>query len=137
MAMPKIKALLVDDEPHVRLTMKGLLSKTGIEVIGEAMDGEEAVALYRSLRPDLMLLDIVMPFKTGEEVLREVMAEFPRARIIMLSSVAEAQSVSECLMFGAIGYIRKDSDIEEIRQAIDEAWACAESEVNDAQKTQI
>ena len=114
----KTRVLLADDEPHVRLTMKAVLTKAGMDVVGEAADGDEAVAQHRQHRPDLVLLDINMPFKTGEEALREIIAEFPDACVIMLTSVAEMRSINACLAAGASNYVPKDSSLEEILETI-------------------
>ncbi len=117
-ASDRVRVLLADDEPHVRLTMKAVLTKAGMDVVGEAADGDEAVAQYRLLRPDLMLLDINMPFKTGEESLKEIMDEFPNACVVMLTSVAEMRSINACLTIGASNFVPKDSSLDEILETI-------------------
>ena len=117
----KKRILLADDEPHIRAMLSSLVEEMGCDVAGEAMNGAAAVKLYRDILPDLLLLDINMPIKTGESALRDIMAEFPAARIIMLTSMADLQIVEACLLAGAFNYIRKDCPLAEIRTAISEA----------------
>ncbi|NLB55411.1 MAG: response regulator transcription factor, partial [Lentisphaerae bacterium] len=97
-----------------------LVKKIDCEVVGEAQNGAEAVSLYRTTKPDLVLMDVNMPVKTGEEALKEILDEFPQALIIMLSSVIEADSIRNIIGLGAAGYIRKDSPMEEIKSIIRE-----------------
>jgi two-component system, chemotaxis family, chemotaxis protein CheY len=92
------------------------------EVVGEATTGVEAIELFKQLRPHLLLLDINMPSKTGDEVLKEIMAEYPKAFVIIVTSVADQESIERCIQLGAANYIRKDTPIEEIRQTIRETW---------------
>jgi two-component system chemotaxis response regulator CheY len=122
MEMKKPKVIIADDEAHCRMLMKAVLSSMNCEVVGEASNGMEAVSLYQKHKPHLMLLDINMPLKTGDEALQEILQEFPRAFIIMLTSVADMASVEKCIAIGAANYIRKDTPIEEIRRIIKETW---------------
>ena len=117
--MPAQKRVLVaDDEFHMRLMVSSLLKNMGMAVVGEAANGAEAVKLFRSARPDLLLMDINMPVKNGDAALREIIAEFPDARIIMLTSMADMHTVESCLAAGAANFIRKDSPLAEITAAI-------------------
>ena len=113
--------LLADDESHVRLMLATLAKEMGLEIVGEASNGAGAVKLFREKLPDLMLLDVNMPIKTGDRALPEIIKEFPTARIIMLTSMSDMMTVEECLRNGAFNYIRKDSPLEEIKAAILEA----------------
>lgn len=115
------KILLADDEWHLRLMISTLIKEMGLIVVGEAANGEEAIALFRETRPDLVLMDVNMPIKTGDEALREILVEFPDARVIMLTSVADMETVEACLDAGAFNYIRKDCPLDEIRVAVTEA----------------
>jgi two-component system chemotaxis response regulator CheY len=118
----KPRVVLAEDESHSRVLMKALLGSMNCEVVGEAKTGVEAVELYRQLRPHLMLLDVNMPLKTGDEVLEEVFAEFPNAFVIMLTSVSDVESIERCLGMGAANYIRKDTPVTEIKSIIRETW---------------
>jgi len=119
----KPRVVLVDDETHIRMLMRTVMSTMGCEVIGEAANGQEAVDVFRKEKPDLLLLDINMPVKTGEEALKEILAEFPDAFVIMLTSLADIESVQNCLNLGATNYIRKDTPLREIKKIIKETWA--------------
>ncbi len=119
-AKPAPRAIIADDEPHVRTFLRMLLGDIGVRVIGEVPDGARAVELFRERRPDLMLLDLNMPIKTGEEVLKEVLADFPEATIIILSSKADRETVQRCAALGAANYIRKDCAPAEIVDIVSE-----------------
>jgi len=118
----KPRVLIAEDESHSRLLLKAILSSMNCEVVGEATTGVEAIELFRQLKPHLLLLDINMPNKTGDEALQEIMAEYPRAFVIMLTSVADLESIERCIELGAANYIRKDTPVAEIKQAIKETW---------------
>jgi len=118
----KTRILVADDELHVRTMLKMTMTSMGAEIAGEALDGNEAVELYRKARPHIMLLDINMPGKTGDEVLMEIKSEFPDAFIIMMTSVAHSETVQKCIDAGAATYILKDTPLSEMKQMIAEAW---------------
>ena len=118
----KPRVLLADDESHIRTLMRVLMTTMNCKVVGEAKDGQEAAFLYRKLKPDLLLLDINMPMKTGEEALMEIMTEFPDAFVIMLTSVTHMESVKHCLDMGAANYIRKDTQLSDMKKIIKETW---------------
>lgn len=114
----KVRVLLADDELHVRTYLRFMVTNMGFEVVGEAINGEDAVKQFRATKPDIVLLDLNMPIKTGEEALQEIVAEFPQARVMILSSSADRETVSTCLDLGASNFIRKDSSFEDIRDII-------------------
>lgn len=116
------KVVLADDEPHVRVLLKTLLASMKCEVVGEASNGEEAVKLFKKERPDLVLLDINMPVKSGIEALKDILHEFPDAFVIMLTSVSDTDSIRQCMELGAANYIRKDNPVVEIKRLIKETW---------------
>jgi NarL family two-component system response regulator LiaR len=93
-------------------------TEPGIEVVGEAADGREAVVGVRSLRPDVILLDLVMPHKSGIEAISEITQESPEARIIVLTSFADDDKVFPAIKAGALGYLLKDSSPQELLQTI-------------------
>lgn len=94
----------------------------GCDVVGEARTGDEAIELYKKYNPNMLLLDVNMPIKTGDEVLEELFAEFPDAFVIVLTSVTDMESIEKCLSMGAANYIRKDTPVSEIKMIIKETW---------------
>lgn len=116
------RVVIADDEPHIRLLLKRALTLMNYTVVGEAINGIEAVEVFRRERPDMLLLDINMPLKTGEEALKEIIAEFPDALVVMLTAVADVCTVETCLGDGASNYIRKDTSLPEIKRLIEESW---------------
>jgi DNA-binding NarL/FixJ family response regulator len=121
-----IRILLADDHSVVRMGLAALIStEPGFTVVGQASDGCEAVALYRSLRPDVVLMDLLMPNKTGARAAAEIRAEFPLARILILSTSDGDDDVYRALQSGALGYILKSSPGEQLIPAI-RAVMCGE-----------
>jgi len=119
----KPRVLLVDDEMHLRMLMKTVITSMNCDIVGEAKNGAEAVERYKQTKPDLTLLDINMPVKNGEEALREIIEHDPDAFVIMLTSITDMESVETCLSLGAANYIRKDTPLNEIKKFIRETWA--------------
>jgi len=118
----KLRVLIADDEPHIRLLIKTVMTSMNAEIVGEAKNGGEAVEVFRNEKPDITLLDINMPIKSGEDALKEIMEAFPDAFVIMLTSVADMMTVEKCLGLGAANYIRKDTPIPEMKEIIKRAW---------------
>jgi two-component system, NarL family, response regulator LiaR len=125
MADGKIKILIVDDHNVVRKGLRALLSaeKYNIEVIGEAGDGEEAILKAQQLNPDVILMDLMMPKKSGIEAIRDIKQIQPNARILVLTSFAEDEKVSEAIMAGAYGFLLKDTSPDELVQTIHSVYA--------------
>ena len=121
--IPKIRVLIVDDEPHIRSLLKIIVSSLGAEVVGEAGDGESAMALFRELAPNLVLLDISMPKLDGIEVLKQIMAINDKVLVIMLSAQDTMDVVNECLDNGARNFILKSNADQELYQLIAETWS--------------
>jgi len=116
-----IRILIADDHMVVRRGLCSLLiPRNGMEVIGEAADGVEAVELARSLQPDVILMDMVMPHLDGPEAVVEIKKENPEARILILTSFGEDARVSAAIRAGALGYLLKDSSPDELFHAIRE-----------------
>lgn len=118
----KPRVLVADDENSCRVLIKAILSGMNCEVVGEARTGIEALEMYKKLRPHLLILDINMPIMTGDEVLENIMKEYPDAFVIVLTAVADMARVEKCLDLGAANYIRKDTPVNEIRVIIKETW---------------
>jgi NarL family two-component system response regulator LiaR len=114
-----IRILIADDHAVVREGLRALIAtEPGMELVGEAKDGIEAVLKARSLQPDVILLDLVMPRQDGIEAIGQIKRENPDARILILTSFSEDDKVFAAIKSGALGYLLKDSSPEELLQAI-------------------
>jgi NarL family two-component system response regulator LiaR len=119
MAEKSIRILIADDHPVVRRGLASLINiKSGLELVGEATDGVEAVEMAGSLQPDVILLDLMMPRKDGLEAIKEIKQANPEARILVVTSFAEDDKVFPAIKAGALGYLLKDSPPEMLLQAI-------------------
>jgi len=118
--MPKpIRVLIADDQALVRKGLHALIStKSEIEVVGEAADGDQAVREARTLQPDVILLDLVMPRTDGLGAIQEIKQENAEARILVLTGFAEDERVFAAIKAGALGYLLKESSPTELIQAI-------------------
>jgi PAS domain S-box-containing protein len=115
----KIKVMLVDDHTVLRTGLAAMLSKSGaIEIAGQAANGEEAVALARNARPDVILMDINMPKMNGVEATRAISAELPGTRIYALSMYDAEDQAAQMIEAGAAGYLSKSGSLEELLAAI-------------------
>jgi len=118
-----IRILIADDHAIVREGLRALIdTERGMELVGEAADGVEAVLRAHSLQPDVILLDLVMPRKDGIEAIGEIKQENPEARILVLTSFAEDDKVFPAIKAGALGYLLKDSSPQELLQAIRDVY---------------
>ena len=114
-----IRILIADDHAVVREGLRALIGTVPeMEVVGEAKDGVEAVFKARSLQPDVILLDLVMPRQDGIEALADIKRDNPEARMLVLTSFAEDEKVFAAIKAGALGYLLKDSSPQELLQAI-------------------
>lgn len=114
-----IRVLIVDDHAIVREGQRALIdTEPGMEVVGEAKDGFEAVELASLLQPDVILLDLHMPRKDGIEAIEEIKTGNPTARVLVLTSFTEDERVYAAIKAGAMGYLLKDSSAQEILTAI-------------------
>jgi len=118
-AMKKIRILVVEDQHVVREGLVAILSfQTDIDVVGEAEDGIQAVEIARKTRPDVILLDMVMPRQDGLITIPKLKLAVPDARILVLSSFAESDRVYQAIKAGALGYMLKDTTRAQLLQAI-------------------
>ncbi len=118
-----IRVLIAEDHAMVREGIRALITiKPDMEVVGEAVDGVEAVLKARALQPDVILLDLMMPRKSGVEAISEIKQERPDARILVVTSFAEDTQVFPAIKAGASGYLLKDSSSEDLVQAIREVY---------------
>lgn len=122
-----VRVLITDDHGVVRQSLRIFLGlDPDLEVVGEASNGEEAVALAHELRPDVVLMDLMMPVMDGITATQKIRTELPDVEVIALTSVLEDAWVSGAVGAGAIGYLLKDADAEELKHAIK---AAAEGQV--------
>jgi two-component system chemotaxis response regulator CheY len=101
------RILIVDDTMFMRTLLKNILFSGGHDIVGEAADGTEAVAMYLELKPDLVTMDVVMPKMNGIEALKAIKAADPAAKVIMCTAVGQEQMVKLAVKSGAKGYIVK------------------------------
>jgi two-component system, NarL family, response regulator LiaR len=114
-----VRVLIADDHGVVRQGLRIFLSRDpGLEVVGEAANGEEALRMARRLEPDVVLMDLLMPVIDGIEATKAIRAELPDVEVIALTSVLEDASVIGAVRAGAIGYLLKNTEADELRQAI-------------------
>lgn len=111
-----VKTVIVDDDLTTRRWLGGVVKKLGFNVVAEAANGHEGVQAVNRTQPDLVLLDVSMPVCTGPECLPQIIAAQPGASVVMLTSIADEETVLDCLDKGAVGYLRKDSPVEAITQ---------------------
>lgn len=116
----RIAVLLVDDHEVVRLGLRSLLSREpGIEVVGEAGTGAEAVAQAARLQPDVIVMDVRLPDRSGVEACREIRSMDPKVHVIMLTSHADEEAVFHSIMAGASGYLLKQVPGREVVRTIE------------------
>jgi NarL family two-component system response regulator LiaR len=119
MSEKPIRVLITDDHAVVRKGLSALIqTEPGMEVVGEAGDGEEAVFKARTVKPDVILMDLVMPRKDGISAITDIKRENPNARILVLTSIAEDQKIMAAIKAGALGYLLKDASPDELLRAI-------------------
>ena len=118
----KVRVLLADDESHVRLFIRTVINSMGCEVVAEAATGKEALELFDTTAPDLVLLDINMPVMDGLAALKVLREKSEDVAIVMLTSLASAEIVEQALEAGATYHLRKDLPLGELKEEIREAW---------------
>lgn len=113
--------LIVDDASYMRRLIGIMAKKGGHEVVGEAQTGVQAVELYDQLKPDLVILDILMPDMNGLDVLKKIMTKDPKARILMCTASEQSTHVQDALNSGAAGYVVKPFTKESLNEKITQA----------------
>ena len=117
--MPKYKILLADDHEMIREGFKMILKRNKMyEVVGEALNGLEAIELYKSSRPDVVIMDISMPVLNGMEAAKAIIATDSNANIIILSMYDDEDYISQCTEYGIKGYVVKNESSNELESAI-------------------
>jgi len=115
----KIKVLIVDDQTLVRQGLATLLAlEEDLEIVGQAGDGEEAISQVGFLQPDVVLMDMRMPKKTGVEATQEICKRYPSVKVLVLTTYDEDDLIVGALKAGACGYLLKDSPSEKLATAI-------------------
>ncbi len=118
-----IRILIADDHAVVREGLHGLITaEPGMEFVGEAADGQEAVTQARTLQPDVILLDMVMPRQDGLAALKAIKENDPAAHILVLTSFDDDERVFSAIKAGALGYLLKDSSPQQLLQAIRDVY---------------
>ncbi len=119
MTLDEIRVLIADDQALMREGLQTLLELSpGIRVVGQAANGEEAVAVARKLQPDVVLMDGRMPVMDGVEATRRIRRELPDTQVIILSTFDDDEYIFEGLAAGAMGYLLKDVSSDELAEAI-------------------
>jgi len=114
-----IRVLIVDDHSVVRMGLRVFFDlQDDIEVVGEAADGSEGVAMARRLEPDVVLMDLLMPNMDGVTAIGRIKAERPQTEIVTMTSFIEEEKVTAALEAGASGYVLKDAEAEEVATAV-------------------
>ena len=119
--MERVRVLIVDDLPFMRTAIRDVLEEAGMEVAGEAENGKAGIFQYMQLRPDVVLLDIVMPVMDGIEALQRLIRQDPSARIIMCSALGEQELIVRAIQLGALDFIVKPFQPQRIVSAIGKA----------------
>ncbi len=112
------RVLIVDDAAFMRMMLKDILNKNGLEVVGEAVNGADAIEKYRELQPDVVTMDITMPEMDGITSVKEIIAIYPQAKIIMCSAMGQQPMVLEAIQSGAKDFIVKPFQADRVIDSI-------------------
>lgn len=118
-----LRVLIVDDEPHVRVYLRMMVRKLGVQTTWEAGCGDAALELYQQHQPDVVLLDVNLPYVPGTEILRRLLALDQDAAVIVVTSVQSGDTIREVSAQGAMGYILKQLPPTQMRGVLAEALA--------------
>ncbi len=117
--MSTLRILVADDHYVVRMGLCALIrSEPGMEVVAEAVDGMQTIEKFRQMRPDVAMVDVRMPVKSGIEAARAIISEFPGARLLMLTAYDGDEEIHQALSAGALGYVLKATEGEKLLPAI-------------------
>ncbi|MFY9265003.1 MAG: response regulator [Solirubrobacterales bacterium] len=117
--------LIADDSMFMRKRLSDILTGEGHDVVAEAENGDEAIQLFSQFQPELVMLDITMPERSGMGALNHIMTLAPEARVIMCSALGEESVVKECIDTGAKAFVVKPFNPEEVTSAVGDALADA------------
>jgi two-component system, NarL family, response regulator LiaR len=136
--MDVIRVMVVDDHDVVREGLAGFLNAfDDLELVGEARDGKAALTLCGQVQPDVILMDIVMPVLDGIEATRQILARYPQAKIVILTSFSDEANVLPALQAGALSYLLKNASIHEVARVIRAAYAGESTLAPDVAQTLI
>jgi DNA-binding NarL/FixJ family response regulator len=122
--MKQIKVLLADDHTIVREGLRALLlADGGIQVVGEAINGREAVQMATALHPDIVVMDIAMPLLNGLEATRQILSAFPKTKVLILSAHSDDAYIDRVIAVGAVGFLIKQTSAQILAKAIHEVFA--------------
>jgi len=113
------KVLIVDDTKFMRNILRNIIKKRDMEIVGEAANGEEAVELYKKLKPDLVTMDIIMPVMDGIEAVKKIMEYDSNAKILICSAMGQQSLVIEAIQAGAKDFVIKPFQPGRVLEAID------------------
>lgn len=113
-----IRVLIVDDAAFMRMLLKDIVTKAGMEVVGEAANGQEAIDKYNELKPDVVTMDITMPVMDGIQAIKEIKKQDPAAKIIVCSAMGQQAMVIEAIQAGAKDFIVKPFQANRVIEAI-------------------
>ncbi|GLC89385.1 response regulator [Lysinibacillus piscis] len=116
--MPTV--LVVDDALFMRVTISNMFTEWGYEVVGQAANGKQAVAMYQELRPDLVTMDVTMPVMTGIVAVKKIIAAFPDAKIVMITALGQQKLIVEAIESGAKDFITKPFTPEKLKMIADQ-----------------
>jgi CheY-like chemotaxis protein len=122
------RVLLVDDAAAIRNALRGVLEDAGIEVVGEAPDGVQGVAMVGSLRPDVVLMDLRMPSSNGFQATEQIVQEHPAVRVVVLSAYETEESAEAVRAAGAFAFLPKHCGADRIRDVVVAAWRSGRDE---------
>ncbi|PEJ56868.1 DNA-binding response regulator [Bacillus sp. AFS002410] len=123
MSNEKIKVLLVDDQTMIRQGFRYVINlQDDMNLIGEASDGLEAINIAKEKLPDVILMDIQMPNLSGIDATKEIMKQLPTTKIVILTTFDDQEYIYQGIRSGAIGFLLKDADVEEMLEAIRSAY---------------
>lgn len=116
--MKKVRILLVDDSTYIRTVLGSIITEAGFEVAGEAADGEEAIRKYRNLKPDLVLMDVIMEPMNGMAAMKAILDKDPEAKILMVTVLEDKEILADLMRTGAKGYITKPFSKDKIAEKV-------------------
>lgn len=125
-----VSVVIADDENHIRSLISTLIRTLSFNVVGEAVNGIEALQLVKEKHPEIVLLDINMPQMNGLESLRRIVELSPQTCVIMLTSLADTETVEECIANGAASFIRKDTPLDTMKGMILDTWRMFQDETS-------